>query len=380
MHGSLRRALPPERHRFVVTTVVRGAPVGSVSGRIYVVDAERRRTLMAAPVFETPWAWAGSNFRGGHRGGRGITTAGDRLAIANADEIHVFDRAWERTAVLSDPSIGDIHELAADDDGVWVCATRADRLVRLGWDGAVLDRWSWRDDPALVRRFGYRTVAPIDDALDHRVMRDVNPVATDLSHVNGVTRNEAGLLVGFGRVRIPSPTRAQRAAALAGAAAHAALAGRPLTRRLRAERIRRWGADPQPGAIRRGMILELTPGRPAEVLVDRSLAGWPNHNQLEHGRELVLCDTSRGCVVAVDRDTGAERTVAVPQAESFLRGLAWLGDDRFLVGTRRPAALHVVDFAGGHAELALRLSGEWHESVHDVEPLPDAWDDPPARL
>jgi len=347
---------------------------------VYVVDALERRTLMASPVFETPWAWAGNNSRGGHRGGRGMTTAGERLAIANADEIHVFDRAWRRTAVLSDPSIGDIHELAGDENGIWVCATRADRLVRLGWDGTVLERWSWRDDPGLIRRFGYRTVAPVDDSLDYRVMRDVNPVALDLTHVNGVTLEEHGLLVGFGRVRIPSPTRAQRAAALAGSAASAALVGRPLMRRLRAERISRWGADPQPGAIRRGMILQLTRDCPAEVLVDRSLVGWPNHNQLEHGRELVLCDTSRGHVVAVDRDTGAERAVAVPQAESFLRGLAWLGDDRFLVGTRRPAALHVIDLSSGRAELALRLSEEWHESVHDVEPLPDAWDDPPARL
>jgi hypothetical protein len=380
MHGSLRRTLPSERRRFVVTTVVRGAPIGSVSGMVYVVDAIERRTLMASPVFETPWAWAGNKSRGGHRGGRGMTTAGDRLAIANADEVHVFDRSWQRTAVLTDPSIGDVHELSGDEDGVWVCATRADRLVRLGWDGAVLERWSWRDDPGLVARFGYRSVAPIDDSLDYRVMRDVNPVATDLSHVNGVTITGDGLLVSFGRVRIPSPSRAQRAAALAGAAASAARAGRPLMRRLRAERISRWGADPQPGAIRRGMILVREPGRPARVLVDRLLAGWPNHNQVEHGGELVLCDTSRGQVVAVDRDSGAERTVAVPQAESFLRGLAWLGEERFLVGTRRPAALHVVDLASGRAELALQLSEEWHESVHDIEPLPDAWDDPPPRL
>ena len=60
---------------------------------VYVVDADNRRVLMASPVFDTPWAWAGTNSRGGHRGGRGITNTDGRLAIApNADEIHLFDR------------------------------------------------------------------------------------------------------------------------------------------------------------------------------------------------------------------------------------------------------------------------------------------------
>jgi hypothetical protein len=347
---------------------------------VYVIDADRRRILMATPVFETPWAWAGTNPRGGHRGGRGITNAGGRLAIANADEVHVFDRSWQRTAVLTDRFLGDIHELEATADGVWACATRADQLVHLAWDGTVLERRSWRDDPALVGRFGYRTVAPIDDAIDYRVMRDVDGDVVNLSHVNGVKLLDDGMLVSFGRVRMPSPNATERAAALAGAAADAALVGRPLMRRLRAGRVRRFGADPQPGAARHGMIVLLAPDRPAEVVVDRPLVWWPNHNQVPHGREVVLCETSAGRVVAVDRDTGAQRSVAVPQSSSFLRGLAWMDGDRFLVGTRRPAALHLVDLASGHTEPAITLSGEWHESVHDVEPLPGDWDDPPPRL
>lgn len=364
----------------MVTTVVRGAPAGATTGFVYVVDAERRRVLSAAPLFETPWAWAGTNPRGGHRGGRGMTAADGRLAIANADEIHVFDRSWQRTAVLSDPALGDLHELSAAADGVWACSTRADQLVRLGWDGAVLDRWSWRDDPTLVERFGYRTVAPINEHLDHRVMRDVDLDAVDLSHVNGVVARGDSLLVGFGRVRRPSPSSAERVAAAAGAVADAIVVGRPLTRRLRAERVRRFGADPVPGTVRRGMVVELRPGAPAQVLVDRTLVKWPNHNQLPHGDEIVLCDTSAGRVVAISPTTGAERVVEVPQASSFLRGLAHVADDRFLVGTRRPAALHLVDLESGRAELALALSEELHESVHDVEPLPDDWDDPPAAL
>jgi hypothetical protein len=368
-----------EGRRFVVTTVIRGAPLGESSGAVYVVDADARRVLMAAPVFETPWAWAGTNPRGCQRGGRGITTVGGRLAIANADEIHVFDRSWARTAVLSHRALGDLHELAADDEGLWVCSPRSDSLARLGWDGELRDRWSWRDDPELVRRFGYRAVAPLEE-LDYRVMRDVDPDSVDLTHLNGVRPVPEGLLVGLGRVRLPSPTRAQRIAARAGAAAEAALVGRPLARRLRATRVERFGADPQPGSKRHGMVVLVRRDGPAEVLVDRPLVKWPNHNQLPHGREVVLCETSTNRVVAVDRDSGAERVVAVPDAALFLRGLAWLDGDRFLVGTRRPAALHVVDLATGSTHLLMALSDTFHESVHDIEPLPESWDDPPAQL
>lgn len=372
--------MPPEGRRFVITTVIRGAPAGASTGSVYVVDADARRVLMAAPIFETPWAWAGTNPRGGHRGGRGITTVDGRLAIANADEVHVFDRSWARTAVLSHPAAGDLHELAAAGDGVWACSPRSDSLVRLGWDGTLREQWTWRQDPVLVERFGYRTVAPLDETLDHRAMRDVDLDAVNLSQVNGVTAVPGGLLVGLGRVRLPSPTRAQRMAARAGAVAETMRVGRPLARRLRAERVRRFGADPQPGASRRGMVVLVRPGRPAEILVDRPLVKWPNHNQLAHGREIVLCETSTGRVVAIDRDSGAERAVAVPQAAAFLRGLAWLDGDRFLVGTRRPAALHVVDLASGSAEPLMALSDTFHESVHDIEPLPESWGDPPPQL
>ena len=364
----------------MVTTVIRGAPAGAPTGMVYVVDVNHPRVISATPVFETRWAWAAANPRGGHRGARGIATVDGRIAIANADEIHVFDRAWQRTAVLSDRAVGDIHELCATPEGVWACSTRSDEVVHLGWDGHVRDRWSWREDAALVRRFGYRSVAPVDDRVDYRVLRAVNVEATDLGHVNGVIATNEGLLVSLGRVRLPSPSARERAAAFAGAVARAALVGRPVSRRLRADRLRRFGADPQPGARRRGLIALVRPGRAAQVLSDRPLPGWSNHNQLVHGSELVLCDTGAGAVVAVDRDSSAERQAPIPQPSCFLRGLAWLGDDRFLAGTRRPAALWVADLSTGRAERALTLSGEQRESVHDIEPLPDAWDDPPSRL
>jgi hypothetical protein len=369
-----------EGRRFVVTTVIRGAPLDAISGMVYVVDADAARVLMAAPVFETPWAAAGTNPRGGHRGGRGIAASAGRLSIANADEIHVFDPGWHRLGVFTHALVGDIHELEPADDGIWVCSTRADSLVRLGWDGELRERWSFRDDPALVARLGYRAVAPIDEACEYRDMREVDADAVDLTHLNGVAVLDDGLLVSLGRVRLPSPTRGQRALASAGRAAQTAVVGRPLARRLRANRIAGFGADPQPGVDRRGLIVHLRPGRPAEMVVDIPLAHWPNHNVIDHGREVVLCDTSRGIVMAVDRATGATRAVEVPEAARFLRGLARLEDDRFLVGTRRPAALHTIDLSTGRAEPLISLSEEWHESVHDIARLPDEWDDPPASL
>ena len=97
--------------------------------------------------------------------------------------------------------------------------------------------------------------------------------------------------------------------------------GRPLVRRLRAERIGRWGGDPQPGFDRHGIVVRLRTGRPAEIVLDRPLAQWPNHNLSLRNRELVFCETSRERVVGVDLDTGAERIVDVPGASTFVRAL-----------------------------------------------------------
>jgi hypothetical protein len=370
----------PEGRRYLVTTVLRGAPVGAVSGRLYVVDVDAARVLAAAPIAETPWSRAGTNPRGGHRGGRGLVVADGRLAVANADEIHVLDTSWRTVAVLSHSLVGDIHELAPAKDGLWACSTRADSLVRLGWDNTVRETWSWRDDSPLVTSIGYRTVAPIDDSVDYRDMRQVDLETVDLSHLNGVGPVPDGVLVSLGRVRFPSPSGRDRALAAAGAVAQAALVGRLLARRLRAERVRRFGADPRPGASRRGLIVHLRPGRSAEIVVDRPLAHWPNHNVVEHGREVLLCETSRGIVVGLNRDTGEERSVEVQDAAGFVRGLARLCDDQFLVGSRRPAALHKVDLAAGRAERLMTLSDEWAESVHDIAPLPTSWNDPPPSL
>ena len=323
-----------EGRRFIVTTVIRGAPLDAVSGMVYVVDADARRALMASPIPETPWGHAGTNPRGGHRGGRGIAVNDGRLAIANADEIHLFDRAWRRVQVLGHPLLGDIHELAPVPEGFLVCSTRSDTLIGLGWDGAVRDTWSWRFDPALVARFGYRAVAPLDESLDYRDMRQVS-TQIDLSHLNGVRVLDDGLLISLGRVRLPTPSGPERVYAAAGAIAHAALIGRPFMRRLRAERVRRFGADPQPGSGRRGLVVHVRSGR-RDGGGRGSLAAQVAQPQCApSGRRLVLRHVAR-LVVARHRDTGAERVVAVPQASGFPRGLACAGGRPLLVGTRRP--------------------------------------------
>ena len=51
-HVATLRAVPPEGRRFVVTTVIRGAPVGAMHGHGLRRRSAGRRMLMASPVFE----------------------------------------------------------------------------------------------------------------------------------------------------------------------------------------------------------------------------------------------------------------------------------------------------------------------------------------
>jgi hypothetical protein len=95
-----------------------------------------------------------------------------------------------------------------------------------------------------------------------------------------------------------------------------------------------------------------------------------------HGDRLVVANVERLFVF----DPGERHSAPVPGSPAFARGLASLGDGRFLVGSQAPAALHTVDLAGGRVVESLDLGGRERETVYAVALLPSQFDDPPARL
>jgi hypothetical protein len=358
--------------RVAVTSIVRHAGPGERSGFLRVLDLEARRVVSETPLPESGFRAIDPNPRGGYRGAKGIGVAGGRLAVANSERVFVFDRSWRLQGDLTHPWLGSIHDLLAEEDAIWVTCTNCDLLLRLGWDGQVLERWTWRENHALARALGYRRPPRFYPDTDYRDPRSTRGRVLSLVQLNAVARDRERLLVSFGRV-VP-----QRAYLRKGAAAAAGRLG--LSPRMRApRRPSRLPVGQEPGSD--FALVALDTDRAAEVVYRVEGVSVPNHNVLVAGERVLYNDTDGGRLVEVDLARRAEtRAVAVPGEPSYARGLAALASDRYIVGSQRPAAVHVLDLAEGRVVDSFAFSADERESAYALAVLPGTFEDPPPRL
>jgi hypothetical protein len=384
----------PPPLRAAVTTVVRGATLRESSGWLRVVDLTARQVQGSFPLPESRRRLRDPNPRGGLRGGKGLSSHAGRFVVANTDTLFVLDSDWQVAKRITHPWLGGVHAILAEADGIWVTCTSADLLLKLSWDGKLLDHWLWRDDRELRRQLGAsQGGSQFDPARDYR-----DPLASggsfNVSHLNAVARAPEGLVVGLGRLLSPRALRRQR---VEGAMVRLAEKTAPSRSALRAVRRRRevrgsW----TPGGKRRvdsAHALVAVDGRAAAggrlagtgtvarlLLHIRGIA-VPNHDVTVDGDRLLYNDSNRDRLVAVDRGTGRETaSVPIPGRPGFARGLARLSRDRFLVGSKCPAAIHIADLAAGTVVDSIALGEAGRDSVFAIAMLPPQFGPVPDSL
>ena len=333
---------PPPR-RVVVTSSIRWAWHSEESAFFRVLDLGSGEVTFKAPVPESEWRAVDPNPRGGQRGARGVSATLDRIVIANAERLFVFDSSWRLLAQLTRRLTADIHEVLADDQGIWVTAAGTDLLLRLSWDGELLDWWSFRADRRFLKQLGFRRPPPrLDPDLDHRdpdIRMKVAPY--DTGHLNAVVASGDDLLISFGRIRTLEE-------------------------------------QPRTSAIVR---LQRDGRRRPSIVFRTDAVDVPNHNVAEDGDLLLFNDSNRNCLVAWDRRTGEERSaVQIPGDPPFARGLLRIGPSRWLVGSQQPAAVHAVDLEREAVVATYELGGVENETVFGIEALPDTFEDPSAPI
>ena len=335
-----------EERRVAITSVVRYSRETEISGSLRVLDLERGRLQFVTPSPESTFRAADPNPRGGTRGTRGISVYGDRLVVANAERLFVFDTAWNLVAELSNELMADVHDILADERGIWVAATGIDQLLLVGWDGALVHSWTFRKDGKLLKElgFGARSLPRAEPTLDLRDPR-LRGAGYDRLHLNSLGRSENGLLLSFGRVRPSEELNAEASSALLRATVNGA-------------------GDPQLDVLHRQESVKL-----------------PSHNVAEDGDLLVYNDSSRHRLVAWDTARGEERcAVAIPGSPPYARGLARIGSDLWLVGSQAPLSVHAVDTRLAEVVASYPLAGIQDEVVFGICPLPDEFDDPRQPL
>jgi hypothetical protein len=343
MPGPLERLT---ERRVAITSVVRYAVPTEISGCLRILDLERGRLSFVTPSPESSFRDHDPNPRGGTRGTRGVSVYGDRLVVANAERLFVFDPSWNLVAELSDRLMVDVHDVLAERRGIWVTATGIDLLLLFAWDGRVVHEWTFRKDRALLRELGFRrrSLPWADPALDLRDPR-LRGKGYDRFHLNGLGRSDDGILVSFGRVVPEDDSEARRSSAI-----------------LR--------------------VTETADGGPRLTILHRQHGiRMPSHNAAEDGELLVYNDSSGNRVVAVEQATGAVRcAVEIPGSPPYARGLARIGDDLWLVGSQAPLAVHAVDFRRGQVVGSYPLGGIQDEVVFGICPLPDEFAAPRQPL
>jgi hypothetical protein len=327
--------------RVVITSSVRWAWVSEVSNYFRILDLEQERVTFMAPVPESMWRTHDPNPRGGARGARGASVHGDRLVIANGETLFVFDTSWRLLAQLTRPELADVHEVLAEEHGIWVTAAGWDMLILVGWDGERKDWWSFRRDRRLVRKLGYkrRNLPPLSPDADYRDPR-IRAAAADSVHLNALLRSGDSLLLSFGRIINTGD-----------GSTSSAIVRLPDRRRFLPRRV--------------------------SLLYHRTGIDVPNHNIGEEGDLLVYNDSNRNCLVGYDPRRGEERVVVeIPGDPGFARGLARVGAGRWLVGSQAPLAVYLVDLDRAKIVATYLLGGVENETVFGICPLPEEFGDP----
>jgi hypothetical protein len=375
--------------RIAVSSIIRHVPPIRTSGLLRVVDLDTGAILLTAAVPDSVRRPMDPNPRGGLRGGRGVSFANDRFVLANADRLFVFDAAWRMVGQLTNPWTADVHDVLAEPDGVWVTCTACDLLLRLDWEGRVLDQWLWRADRGLVAQFGFRRLPTLDPRIDYRDPRHRANETYDIGHVNAVARGPGGVIVSLGRVLTPRAYRSRRVRRRLLQVAEATPVASRAAAAARRRQLRSAAADPLP-------MPDLAPGSSALVLVrshgrlaDRSDVEtlvrsdelrFPNHNAAQVGDLLVFNDSNHGRLVGYRLGAGGESSVQVPGDPPYARGLAWLAGDVFAVGSQRPTAVHTIDLGQQRLVSSIVLGSDSRESVSSIAVVPDSFDEPPPRL
>lgn len=137
--------------RVFATTVKRGEANPEMTGFLLEIDWTRNRVMRQIPIpMDTSHPYW--NSRGGNRGGRGIAATEKELFVATATSILVFNQNLDQIGEISHPYLAGLHELFIDHDGIWVTSTVHDLVMKLDFNGAIIDTW-WGSESLLLQRY-----------------------------------------------------------------------------------------------------------------------------------------------------------------------------------------------------------------------------------
>jgi len=121
--------MTPRLPKVIVSNVVRAANKGERHGEVRLVDLAEGTSEQVLDCAATDISWEGS---GGERGLRGMVCHDGRILLASHRHIHIYDQSFRLLGEITNPYLGQIHELSVHRGILWITSTSFDSV--LGYD------------------------------------------------------------------------------------------------------------------------------------------------------------------------------------------------------------------------------------------------------
>jgi hypothetical protein len=372
--------------RLIVSTNHRGVHHDDTSGWLYVINLENGEILRKTAGIEPPFRQLDTNPRGGMRGMRGISILNGELAVANYSAVFFFDLHWNLTRAFSHPAVSAIHEILYGEDGLWVTSTANDLLVKYALSGILSEYYLVRDQVDLMRTMhgttkrNLRTLDILNPDTDFRQRSYFNSDKYDRTHLNSLALTQDGhLLLSLGLIVSPRYSLLMyiKTMMLKIGLWNIFLKVNRTLRRILGFKKQLHSDLVIPPAMERSAIVKFDRIKTWDIILQFVTAHNPSHTirTLRDGT-CVYLDTSTGSLVHFDISGFIHSKTVI--GDSFLRGLLELPNGQLVVGSGN--SLLFFDLSEMKVIHSIKFSEKPHETVFDVQLLPDEFELPPESL
>lgn len=178
--------------KILISTTCRHTTPNEPSGYLYLYDVEKRISLGVSEIIEPPHRDADPNPRGGFRGLKGLSIRNDKIALANASSIFIYNKKWDLETHLWHPSCAGIHDIKLLDDCIWVTSSSNDLVFCFDFDGEIIQYIDLRNLP-IITSCSQGQIKPFlstkqihEGMIDFRNPRTHDNNFTDSMHVNSL--------------------------------------------------------------------------------------------------------------------------------------------------------------------------------------------------
>ena len=371
----------------LVSTSRRRVTPPDPSGHLYAIDLDAQRVIQRSQIIEPAYREVDSNPRGGMRGCKGIAFGDGQVILANFAMIFRYDHQWNLMGAITHPSCASIHDIALQDETLWVTAARADLLMQFDLSGRLLQFYDARQPyPALepLEWKPARLLTPEgirQGRLDLRDPRTHQLETYDRAHVNAVcVLSNGDLLVSLGFIfgsKRAGLLRIKTWLTQAGVWAQLEDLNERLRSGLKINRDRRGTLIIQP-ARGKSAVLRISPAGEVDLsllLLDMTVPSHSLH-ALPDDTALYL-NTTEGSLIHFD---AYSREILFSQkiSDGFLRGIGHIAENTLVLGSS--GELITFDLSEKRIIGSLRFSDDPKESVYDIKELPEGFALPPVSL